>query len=114
MKKFNPKKVCYGILIGLIITLVMPVFRLGFLPIKFSDQISNDNFIKGTPFVYFGNQGEQGRFGLAHAFVFNGWAFLADFILWSIVGVFIYAGMIKIIQSEEIKLNHPVYRKAKF
>jgi len=112
--KLKPKIICYGILIGLIATLVMPVFQLGPLPIKFSSQIENNNFIKGMPLVYFGNLDIKAQTGKKFNDEFNQWFFLIDLIFWSFVGIFIYLGMIKIIQSEEIKLNHPAYRKAKF
>ncbi|NCN24892.1 hypothetical protein CO101_03345 [Candidatus Berkelbacteria bacterium CG_4_9_14_3_um_filter_39_23] len=112
--KLKPKIICYGILIGLIATLVMPVFQLGPLPIKFSSQIENNNFIKGMPLVYFGNLDIKAQTGKKFNYEFNQWFFLIDLIFWSFVGIFIYLGMIKIIQSEEIKLNHPAYRKAKF
>ena len=110
--KIKAKTICYGMLIGFALTLVMPVFQFGPLPIKFSSQIKNNNFTKGMPLTYFGNLDKEAQTGEKFNYQFNQWFFLADLIFWSFVGIFIYSGMIKIIQSEETKLNHPAYRKA--
>lgn len=40
--------------VGIAITLILPIIKIGPFPIKFSQNIKTDRTIKGMPFVYFG------------------------------------------------------------